>query len=123
MSVFDDQLVLKRIAGFLCKRDYLSLLLTCKQAEQDLTETTKERKRTEKNHLLYLLKNYPNKQWEWYGLGRNPNISMEYIGAHLDKHWDWESVSQNPNLTPEFVEAHIDKPWDWFRMSHNRFGV
>ena len=49
------------------------------------------------NHILMLLRLFPDKPWSWYGISRNKNIM-------------WKIVQENP-----------DKPWDWLRMSSNKF--
>ena len=49
----------------------------------------------------------------------NPNVTMEYVEAHLDKNWNWGGLSMNPNVTMEFVEAHPDKNWSWYHLSLN----
>jgi hypothetical protein len=59
--------------------------------------------------------------WEWSGISRNPNITMEFIEKHLDSPWDWNTISSNPNLTMEFIEANPDKPWNWLVISNTRF--
>jgi len=48
--------------------------------------------------MSFLEKN-ESKPWDWYGVSRNPNITMEFIDAHPEKSWDWRGVSGNPNLT------------------------
>ena len=41
------------------------------------------------------VKNNPDKPWTWYGLSRNPNITMEDVKDNPDKPWDWEGLSYN----------------------------
>ena len=48
----------------------------------------------EQNELIKLLERFPDKNWDWYGLSKNPNVTMEYIEAHPDKKWDWYGLSQ-----------------------------
>ena len=31
------------------------------------------------NILMYLLEKHPEKPWSWYGISRNPNMTMEFI--------------------------------------------
>jgi hypothetical protein len=38
---------------------------------------------------------HPEKQWDWYGLSMNPNITWEIIEANPEKKWDWQSISWN----------------------------
>jgi len=37
------------------------------------------------NHLYILLQLYPDKDWNWYGLSGNPNITWEIICSNPDK--------------------------------------
>ncbi len=45
------------------------------------------------NPTLYIINRFPNKNWIWYTISKNPNIGLDYIFAHLDKDWHWEAVS------------------------------
>ena len=74
------------------------------------------------NVLEYLLKNYPDKHWNWgyYGISNNPNITMEIIKKFPDKPWGWAGISENPNITMEIIEKYPNKPWDWEFISLNR---
>ena len=33
---------------------------------------------------------------DWYGISKNPNITMDIILANLDEDWDWYYISRNP---------------------------
>ena len=37
----------------------------------------------------------PDKPWNWVGLSRNPNITIDIVLAHPDKPWNWNDLSQN----------------------------
>ena len=75
------------------------------------------------NTLEQLLNRFPDKPWNWKGISRNPNVTMDMIERHPDKPWHWDYVSLNPNLTMEMIERHPDKPWDWwYSISSNQFG-
>lgn len=56
------------------------------------------------NQLVQLLTMFPDKPWNWSTLSCNPNITMEWIMAHLDSSyaWEWVRVCENPNLTMQF---------------------
>src|SRR5438477_12877 len=71
------------------------------------------------NQLLSLLKLYPNKPWNWFGLSGNPNITMKHVKANPDKSWDWGELSQNPNITMDHIKANPEFPWDWGALSNN----
>lgn len=55
------------------------------------------------NHLVTLLKLYPDKLWNWQRLSCNLNITWEFVQAHLDWLWDWKWLSKNPNITWEII--------------------
>lgn len=60
------------------------------------------------NDLIKLLEAFPNKNWEWFSLSSNPNITWEYIRQNLNKKWNWRQLSYNPNITFEIVQKiHI----------------
>jgi len=62
------------------------------------------------NHLYILLQLYPDKDWSWYWLSRNPNITWEIVCSDQDKPWDWSGLSENPNISWEIVCSNPDKP-------------
>ena len=69
-----------------------------------------------KNALIFLLEKYPEKKWDWRNLSANPNVTMEYVDAHLNDtsfKWDYRFLSMNPNLTMEYIEAHPEKKWNY----------
>ena len=45
---------------------------------------------------------------------------MEIIEKYPDKPWSWFGVSKNPNITIEFIEKHIDKII-FQHLSENKF--
>ena len=57
--------------------------------------------------LETLLLKYPDKDWNWYAISCNPNITMEFIKAHPEKYWNWHFISRNPNLTMEMIKASL----------------
>ena len=44
-----------------------------------------------------------------------------FIEDNRDKTWRWYGISRNPNLTMEIIEANPDKPWRWNGISCNKF--
>ena len=71
-------------------------------------------------NLIQLIKNNPDKPWNWCGLSMNPNVTTEYVTNNPDKPWDWYWLSRNPNITMEDVTNNPDKPWNWTSLSYNR---
>ena len=62
----------------------------------------------------------PDKDWDWYELSKNPNITWEIVQQHPDKPWNWSALSRNPRVTTwEFVQKNPDNPWDWYELSSN----
>src|SRR3989344_2038442 len=66
------------------------------------------------NHLLILLRTFPDKQWNWDGISSNPNITWDIITANPDKPWDWYGISLNPSITWNIIITNLDKPWRWY---------
>ena len=65
------------------------------------------------------LKNISDKPWDWYGLSKNPTITMEFVEKYLDKPWNWYVLFENLNITLEFIENYLDKPCYWKELSKN----
>lgn len=51
------------------------------------------------NLLVRLLKQFPDKSWDWAELSCNPNIAVSWIKENLNLPWAWPSVCANPTLT------------------------
>jgi len=49
--------------------------------------------------------------WNWYGISKNPNITMNMIKENMDKPWNWYGISKNPNLTMDIIETNPHKEW------------
>jgi len=45
----------------------------------------------------------------------NPNITMDIINQFPDKEWDWNEISRNPNInvTTTFIDEYPDNNYDW----------
>ena len=46
-----------------------------------------------------IIKNNPEKPWNWYGITCNPNITWDIIQNNLEKPWDWYYLSSDLNIT------------------------
>ena len=44
--------------------------------------------------------------WDYYKLSKNPNITLDYIGANIDENWNFHTLSNHPNMTFEFISNH-----------------
>jgi hypothetical protein len=76
----------------------------------------------ENNDLLKLLELYPNKDWNYFYLSFNPNITREIAKNNLnclDKKWNYYCLSSNPNITWEIVRDNPDKGWNYYCLSSN----
>jgi len=46
---------------------------------------------------------------------------MKIVRENPDKPWNWGGLSWNPNITWRTVKENIDKPWNWNFLSENKF--
>ena len=66
-----------------------------------------------------IIKNNPDKSWNWDEISANSNITWEIIKNNPDKPWDWREISYSSRITWEIIESNPDKPWDWVQISQN----
>ena len=59
--------------------------------------------------LIKLLELYPDKDWDWYGLSYNTNITWEIVQNNQYKYWNWIILSQNTIITWKIFKNNIDK--------------
>jgi hypothetical protein len=64
---------------------------------------------------------YPNRDWSWYGVSMNPNITWEIIRDNPNRNWDWLGISKNPNITWEIIRDNPNRNWDWAHIAQNKF--
>jgi len=74
---------------------WLSFSLINKLCAKVSHKNQKNARKRLSNHLLILLKKYPNKPWNWYGLSCNPNITWEIVQNNPNKPWSWDGLSFN----------------------------
>lgn len=55
------------------------------------------------NSLQRLVKLYPEKPWNWYGLTANPAITLEFIQANPELPWKRDFFVTNPNVTWDYI--------------------
>jgi hypothetical protein len=65
------------------------------------------------NHLLTLILMFPNAQWRWHTVSKNPNITYAAVHAHPELPWDWHGFSMNPSVDWETIAANPEDPWVW----------
>ena len=71
------------------------------------------------NPLINLIKKYPDKEWNWYYISANPNITWKDIKENPSKPWDCECISSNPNITWNTIKNNPNYPLEkiWFFQS------
>ena len=74
--------------------------------------------------MYYILDN-PDKDWDWYYISSNPNITMKDILDIPDKPWDWywnwgEAISFNPNITMDII-GYYSRHLNWEGIAQNEF--
>ncbi len=53
-------------------------------------------------------------------LSQNPNITWEIVKNNPEKPWDYSMLSKNTNITWEIVQNNPDKPWNYYHyLSQN----
>jgi hypothetical protein len=70
---------------------------------------------------MEIIKENPDKPWNWHGISMNPNLTMEFIKENSDKLWSWYYISSNPNITMNDIKENPDKPWVWTWITQNIF--
>lgn len=64
----------------------------------------------------------PDAKWDWHCLSHHPDITWDIVVANSGVIWDWHWVSRNPNITWDVIAANPDKAWSWYQLSQNEFG-
>ncbi len=140
--MFDDTIILNILQYTSSGKDYKNACLVSKQFYQIITKLFPGGNKFV-NHLLTLLKLYPDENWDYTELSLNVNISMDYISQHLTKDWNYKvlsanpsikitdiinypilqkypsCLSNNPNITLDFVVSHPKISWDYCKLAKN----
>jgi hypothetical protein len=71
-----------------------------------------------KHIALKVIEENPNCGWDWFWVGRNPNVTLEYILANKCKPslW-WFGISRKPSITFECILSNLDKFLNWTQIS------
>ncbi len=72
------------------------------------------------NHLLTLLKLFPDENWNYLELSRNPNITIDYITENLDKDWYPDCLTCNRRFTLTDILNNPKIPWQKNIITYNR---
>ena len=43
--------------------------------------------------LIDIVNNFPDKDWDWYALSKNPSITFDDVLTNPDKPWNWKELS------------------------------
>ena len=54
-------------------------------------------------------------------MSSNPNLTMDIIKENPDKPWDWHRISRNPTITMDIIKENSDKDWNWHDITLNLF--
>ena len=69
--------------------------------------------------LIDIVKSFPDKNWSFKYLSKNPNISFQDIIDNPQFNWDWDEISKNPTVTLSDIINNSDKNWDCESLSGN----
>jgi hypothetical protein len=47
--------------------------------------------------------------FDWTGISKNPNVTLEIIQENPHLPWDWDIIIQQPYISQEYIEANYDK--------------
>ena len=78
-----------------------------------------KRRKYEENHLMRLLKTFSDKNWNWFWVSENPNITWDYVQKHPNIPWNYSGLSRNKNITWDIVQNNPDKQWNYYWLSTN----
>jgi len=69
------------------------------------------------NHLLTLIKMFPNADWDWNLVTANPNFTLNMIMNGDKIQWIWECIIWNPNMPWEIIRENLHrfKSWDIYK--------
>jgi hypothetical protein len=63
--------------------------------------------------LEQIVLQYPNQQWNFDLLSRNPNISQAFMDEHHELPWNIEYRYENPNIDEHYIQEHNDGTIAW----------
>lgn len=70
------------------------------------------------NHLQRLILQFPEKQWRWDLLLKNPNIDFQFYLENKSL-FQYGDISANPNIVLEDVLSHPEIKWNFVELSDN----
>jgi hypothetical protein len=66
-----------------------------------------------------VIKDNPDKPWDYSVLSKNTNITFDIVRDNPDKSWDYSVLSTNRNITWDVVLDNSHIAWDWVNLSSN----
>ena len=70
-------------------------------------------------HWIQYILEHPEKNWNYYILSFNPNVTWKVIQKHPELFTSWFFISQNPNITWDIILENPEKPWNYSALSLN----
>ena len=71
------------------------------------------------NIMWEIVRDNPDKPWDFDVLSNNPNITWEIVRDNLDRSWNFYKFSEHPNITWKIVRDNPDRPWNYSQLSKN----
>jgi len=53
-------------------------------------------------------------------LSEDRDLDWNVVRENPNKSWDWSSLSLNPNITWDIVQQNPEMPWNWEYLSENK---
>ena len=64
-----------------------------------------------------IIRDNPDKSWNWYNVSCNASVTWDIIKANPDKHWNFSSLTDNKNITWDIINSNPDHDWNWLFLS------
>ena len=68
-----------------------------------------------------IIRDNPDKPWNYNTLSYIPCITWDIIKNNMDKPWDWRLLSLKPNISYDIIRENPELPWDWRDVSNKLF--
>ncbi len=90
------------------------------ELSREMLEKIVLNKQPGEDELMWLLYLFPNKKWDWNKVHRNPNFYPDRLTEFGIEHkLNYFELGLNPNLTIEFLKARSLENWNWEDVSAN----
>src|SRR5271154_1494345 len=109
-----SDLVLKILAFIPDGATYKATTLVCQQWHTICAGEFRWMIAAYSNHLMTLIKMFPDKNWNWQTVASNPNLPLGEITGYDKAQWDYEEVIYNPNMTWECIKNNLSRFGYWY---------